>query len=138
MGLRLGALKPLAILCYIDAAHAVHPDKKSQSGSCIGLGIGNVHWSTAGVKLLKALLKQNSTLLAKTSLMQFSFETILLLKAMIFHLLLFTKIIKLQLNYVKMVLIAPLVHVILIFDIFSSRIASTMVILKWSIYILKV
>ena len=49
--LRLGALKPLAILCYIDAAHAVHPDKKSQSGSCIGLGIGNVHWSTAGVKM---------------------------------------------------------------------------------------
>ena len=49
--LRLGASKPLAILCYIDAAHAVHPDKKSQSGACIGLGVGNVHWSTSGVKM---------------------------------------------------------------------------------------
>ena len=49
--LRLSATQPLAILCYIDSAHAVHPNKKSQSGSCIGLGVGSVHWSTSGIKM---------------------------------------------------------------------------------------
>ena len=49
--LRLSATQPLAILCYIDSAHAVHPNKKSQSGSCIGLGVGSVHWATAGIKM---------------------------------------------------------------------------------------
>ena len=49
--LRLGVILPLNLLCYIDAAHAVNPNKKSQSGSCIGLGIGHVHWSTSGIKM---------------------------------------------------------------------------------------
>ena len=43
--------KPLNLVCYIDAAHAVHPNKKSQSGSCIGLGGGHVHWSTSSIKM---------------------------------------------------------------------------------------
>ena len=71
------ALQPLAILCYVDAAHAVHPDKKSQSGACFGLGISNVHWSTSGVKMnTRSTTKQNFTLLAKMLLTQFLHQEI--------------------------------------------------------------
>ena len=48
--LRLNAKQPMSVLCYIDASHAILPDRKSQGGSCIGLGRGHIHASTASLK----------------------------------------------------------------------------------------
>jgi len=48
--LRLNAKHPPAVLCFIDASHAVNPKRRSQGAACIGLGRGHIHASTASLK----------------------------------------------------------------------------------------
>jgi hypothetical protein len=48
--LRLNAKHPTAVICFIDASHAVNPKRRSQGASCIGLGRGHIHAATASLK----------------------------------------------------------------------------------------